>query len=141
MENHNSCGFLIKQIHDALEKNANNTLREDNMTMAQIGALLLLDEAPEKQMNLKQMEQSMRVAQSTAAGIISRLEQKDLIESFRDCTDKRIKMIRITPKGEACCQRSEWHMGQAETVLLSALTDTEKEIFYTLLRKVGDSIR
>ena len=32
----NSCGACIKQIHDALEKNANNALRHQDLTMAQV---------------------------------------------------------------------------------------------------------
>ena len=139
MVNKDSCGHLIKQIHGALEKSANNALRSNDMTMAQVDALMLLNDSPEKQMSLKQMEQLMHVAQSTAAGIIVRLEQKGLIESFGDPGDKRVKMIRITSQGEARCIQSEQHMAQAESRLLSALTDTEKDIFRALLKKVGDS--
>ena len=36
------CGFLLKQINDRVEKNANNTLRAQDMTMSQLGALLEL---------------------------------------------------------------------------------------------------
>ena len=82
----------------------------------------------------------MHVAQATAAGSIVRLEQKGLIESFGDPGDKRVKMIRITSQGEARCIQSEQHMAQAESRLLSALTDTEKDIFRALLKKVGDSL-
>lgn len=42
--------------------------------MAQCGALLILNEAPQKQMALKELEKQLRVAQSTAAGIVNRLE-------------------------------------------------------------------
>ena len=42
MEQYNSCGVLMKQIHDALEKNANNTLRKLDLTFSQIEVLLIL---------------------------------------------------------------------------------------------------
>ena len=48
-----SCGALIKQIHDELEKNTNNAMRVHDITMAQCSALLILNEALEKQMALK----------------------------------------------------------------------------------------
>ena len=41
----NSCGAFIKQIHDALEKSANNALRHQDLTMAQVGVLLALNDA------------------------------------------------------------------------------------------------
>ena len=31
----NSCGALIKQIHDAMERRANYAMREQDLTMAQ----------------------------------------------------------------------------------------------------------
>ncbi|MDO4338713.1 MAG: MarR family transcriptional regulator [Eubacteriales bacterium] len=140
MINQYSCGALIKQIHDELEKNANNAMRSDDITMAQCSALLILNDAPEGQMPLKELERWLRVAQSTAAGIARRLEQKGLVESFGNPEDKRIKMIRITPSGIQCCQRSERQMEQTEEELLSGLTEAERGIFLTLLKKVRDTL-
>ena len=48
---------LIKQIHTELEKNANNALRQDDLTMSQINVLLELDKAADKQLELKRLEQ------------------------------------------------------------------------------------
>lgn len=140
MINQNSCGALIKQIHDELEKNANNAMRSHGITMVQCSALLILNGASEKQMALKELERMLRVAQSTAAGIVTRLEQKGLVEGFGSPDDKRIKMVRITSQGIECCQRAEQNMEQTEKSLLSGLTETEKGIFLTLLKKVRDTL-
>ena len=43
-----TCGLLIKQINDALEKRANNMLRPDRLTVTQLGALLALDRAVQR---------------------------------------------------------------------------------------------
>ena len=56
MTDQNTCGALIKQIHDELEKNANNAMRAHDITMAQCGALLILNGASEKQMTLKERD-------------------------------------------------------------------------------------
>lgn len=140
MTDQNTCGALIKQIHDELEKNANNAMRAHDITMAQCGALLILNGASEKQMTLKELERMLHVAQSTAAGIVTRLEQKGLVEAFGSLGDKRIKMIRITPQGVECCQCAELDMEQAERSLLSGLTTTEQGIFLSLLKKVRDTL-
>ncbi|MCI6733437.1 MAG: hypothetical protein MR487_14175 [Lachnospiraceae bacterium] len=47
-----------------------------HFSKAQAGALLALNDAPEKQLSMKQLEKVLCIAQSTTAGIISRLEQK-----------------------------------------------------------------
>jgi len=135
-----SCGTLIKQIHTTLEKNANNALRADDLTMAQISVLITLDENAEKRMLLKELEKKLHLAQSTTAGLVSRLEQKGLVESYGDPSDKRVKFVRITLEGEQCCQVAEQSMLEAEAELLSGLTETEKDFFYSLLLKVSETI-
>lgn len=140
MKNQNTCGAIVKQINDELERRANNALRPHGLTMAQMHVLLTLDDAVGGQMSLKDMEQSLHVAQSTAAGIVSRLEQKGLIEAFGDPEDKRIKKVRITERGKERCQEAEQHMEETEAYILSRLTETEQVILLTLLQKVRDSL-
>jgi len=133
------CAVLIRQIHTELEKNANNSLRQDDLTMSQISVLIELAQAEGNQMELKRLEQLLHVAQSTAAGIVRRLEQKGFVEGYGSPEDKRIKMIRITPEGLACCEKAWAGAQEAETQLTSALTDTERTILISLLQKVRDS--
>lgn len=135
-----SCGMLIKQINDSMRKQVNNHLRSCDLTMAQVGVLLELRKNTDQQMTLKELERSFRVAQSTAAGLVSRLEQKNFVESFGDSKDKRIKIVRITKKGEQFFQEADKHRKQTEEQLLSELTETEQEILLSLLKKVRDSL-
>ena len=140
MEERRDCGLLLKQINDELRKNANNALRPQGMTMAQLEALVELDRAPDRQRSLKELEQLLHVAQSTAAGIIARLEQKGLVEGFGDAEDRRIKRVRITPAGLECIRTALHFRAEADEKLLSGLSETERDIFYTLLKKVRDSL-
>lgn len=116
-------------------------MRSRDMTMTQTSALLALYHAPEQQMTLKELESFLHVAQSTAAGITSRLEQKKLVECFGDATDKRIELVRITQSGLEHVQEAEQDIRQAEERLLSGLTETEQSIFYSLLKKVRDTLK
>ena len=140
MIDENMCGAMIKQIHDELEKKGNNAMRIHEITMVQSHALMMLEQSPGKQLSLKELERILRVAQSTAAGIVARLEQKGLVEGFGSPEDRRIKMVRITEKGLERLRCVEQDMEQAEKHLLSGLTETEKEIFLVLLRKVRDTL-
>ena len=140
MKQHQDCGLLIKQINDELRKNGNNALRALDMTLTQLDALAELEQAPEGQRSLKELERSLHVAQSTMAGVISRLEQKGFVEGFGDAGDRRVKLVRITPAGAACVSTALGHRAQAEERLLSGLTETERDIFYSLLKKVRASL-
>ena len=137
----NDCGFYIKHIHDVLQRDSNNALRKSDLTMVQVTVLLHLNDTLGKELSLKELEKRLHVAQSTAAGIITRLEQKGFVEGFGSPEDRRIKMVRITPAGMDCCHLAEEQMHEAEEQLLSGLTETEREIFHTLLKKVSDSMQ
>lgn len=140
MEQHQDCGLLIKQINDELRKNANNALRHLDLTIAQLDALVELGRSSEGQRSLKELEQILHVAQSTAAGIVTRLEQKGFVEGLGDAEDRRIKLVRITPAGAGCVNTALHFRAEAEEKLLSGLTATERDIFYALLKKVRDSL-
>lgn len=136
-----NCGILIKQIHTTLEKNANNTLRKSDLTTAQVSVLLALNFKHDGKMSLKDLEKEMSLAQPTVVGIVSRLEQKGLIEYCYDISDKRMKFAQITESGRNCCAYADERMNEAEKNLLGCLTDTEKDIFLALLEKVSDSLK
>lgn len=140
MEKTQDCGILIKQINDELRKNGNNALRTKGITLAQLEALVELEQSPDGQRSLKELEQILHVAQSTVAGIVSRLEQKSLVTGLGDSADRRIKLAQITPKGVQCVQEALHHRNETEAKLLSGLTETEQDIFYTLLKKVRESL-
>ena len=140
MEKPQDCGMLIKQINDELLKNANNALRLQNITLAQLEVLDQLNQSPKGRYSLKELEQILHVAQSTAAGIISRLEQKGFVAGFGDAADRRIKQVQITPAGVECIRSAMHHRVKAEELLLSNLTEAERDLFYILLKKVRDSL-
>ncbi len=134
------CGTLFKQIHDSLEKRANSALRSQGLTMAQMSVLVELCLTPEKQMSLKEMERRLHVAQSTAAGIVTRLEQKGFVEGYGDAQDRRIKLLRITPAGESSCHLADQNMAKNETLLLYGLTEAERSILLDLLKRVAKNL-
>lgn len=139
MSKNYSCGTLLKQLHDIMEKNANNILREQNLTISQSGVLVLLDEKEGKTASFKELEKEFGVSQPTMAGILNRLVQKDLVEVLTDSEDKRIRKAHLTQKGADKCKEGYKHMNLAEEQLLKSLTDDEKMEFNRLLLKVRKS--
>ena len=134
-------GQLIKMLHDRLEKIANNTLREKDLTMMQISVLMELQKAEQKQRSMKELERKFCVAQSTVAGIISRLEQKRFVEAVGDASDKRIKLVHITPAGEACGRAAVGYMEEADNILLHGFSEDEKSLFNQLLARAAENMK
>ncbi|MGI6736854.1 MAG: MarR family winged helix-turn-helix transcriptional regulator [Anaerovoracaceae bacterium] len=132
-------GGMIKQINDTLVKEANNDLRPIGLTLSQHAMLLVLFEAPDGRLTMKELERGLHVAQPTAAGIAARLEKKNLVESSGTPEDKRVKIVAITEKGREICRDSIVHMGETERKLLSPLSEEEQKTLLDLLEKVSDA--
>ena len=134
-------GLLFKQIHDRLEKQANNALRAKDLTMMQVSVLTALQQTAEQRLSMKELERYFGVAQSTAAGVVSRLEQKGLVEAFGDAADRRIKIVHITSAGELCCAEAACRMDEAEEKLLQGLSGEERKMLNRLLTRVADNLK
>lgn len=129
-------GALFKYINILLEKNANNELRKDNVTLVQVHLLLTLSFAGDNGYSLKKLEKESHVAQSTMAGIVERSQKKGFVESVDNHEDKRIKVVRITEKGRTVCTNAKRHMDLTEQKLTSKLNENEIEQLKALLEKV-----
>lgn len=136
-----ACGAVLKQINDIMEKNANNALRKQDLTISQSGVLVMLDEKEEKTAAFKELEKYFGVSQPTMVGLLNRLEQKDLIEILDDPDDKRIRRAHLTRRGADKCKEGYKHMKAAEELLLGSLTAEEKAEFLRLLIKIRESMQ
>ncbi|MCD8155036.1 MAG: MarR family transcriptional regulator [Clostridiales bacterium] len=136
-ERRKHCGELLKNIQDSLQRDANNHLKNDDITFAQMKLLLILYEHTGGEATMKELEKHLQVAQSTTAGIAARLEKKKLIEGYADPHDKRIKHVRITSAGKDICFRTRESVDNTERRLLEALTPEEREEFHRLLVKIS----
>lgn len=136
-----SWGKRIKHIHDELAKQANNAMRKSDITMSQVMVLTALTNRLDKTISFKDLEKKLNLAQSTTAGLIKRMEQKGLVICLGDSDDRRIKLVKLTPKGESCHYASKEHMVMTEKSLISCLTKEEQEVFNSMLKKIVDNMK
>ena len=134
-------GWFIKRIDNALEKEANGNLQALNLTMQQNRVLILLAHAEAHTLSLKALEEHFGAAQSTVAGLVSRLEKKGLIEALNDPADRRVKLARLTKEGVKLYAQSHQMVVESEERLTSLLSDEEKEVLLRCLRKVYEAVK
>lgn len=131
---------LFKRINDSLEKNANSNLQSSDITLSQMKMLFFIrhseNSAEKGCMPLKELERRFGVAQSTAAGIILRLEKKGLVESVAAAEDRRVKILRVTDKGKFICGNAEESMEKMPRIALNGFTESEKRSFEDMLKRV-----
>lgn len=133
-------GWYIKRIDNALEKEANSNLQSLNLTMQQNRVLILLAHAEGNTLSLKTLEERFCAAQSTVAGLITRLEKKGLVEGLQDPSDKRVKLVRLTEEGIRVNAQSRQMVVNSEERLTALLTEDEKAVLLTCLQKVYEAV-
>lgn len=134
-------GWFIKRIDNALEKEANANLQALNLTMQQNRVLIQLAHAEDNTLSLKALEERFGAAQSTVAGLVSRLEKKGLVEPLSDPSDKRIKLARLTEDGARLHAISRQNVVDSEERLTALLSAEEKEMLLTCLKKVYEAVK
>ena len=115
----------LKMIDDSIKKKANNDLVEMDLTIVQHHTLVYLVHQDDHTAELKAIEREFRVSQPTVAGIAQRLEAKGYVEALQHPTDRRIKMIRLTPQGEELCSRSWEKMKARMDGMTAGLSEEE----------------
>lgn len=134
-------GWFIKRIDNALGKEINSNLQTLNLTLQQNRVLIHLAQSEGHTLSLKTLEEHFGAAQSTVAGLVSRLEKKGLVEALSDPADRRVKLVRLTGEGIRLNALSRQHVVESEAKMTALLTEEEKEHFLTCLKKVYEAVR
>ena len=135
-----ACSELIRMIHCAMQKNANNELREEDLTFAQVHLLFTLHRQPEGTCPLKGLEKKLGIAQSTTAGLVKRSADKGFVELLDAPDDRRVKLARITEKGLQICADTEVKIRRSEARMVEYLNPEEIDTLVGLLQKVYNAV-
>ena len=76
---------------------------------------------------------------STIAGLVSRLEARDLVERVREAADRRRNLVRLTEAGGAELRRLVPHAAQVDASLTAGLTAEERTTLRNLLTRILDT--
>lgn len=128
-------GLKIKILSELVSKYINNGIRSDkiNLTFQQLNVLRYLFENPGHTASLKEMERNFSTAQATMAGLVVRLEEKGLVNTYHQEEDKRIKMVRLSDKGLKVLMDCRLVKKEAEQRIVSDLKQDEIEELNRLL--------
>jgi DNA-binding MarR family transcriptional regulator len=73
---------------------------------------------------------------SDMVAVLSDLEGRGYVQRWRDDTDRRRNVIRLTPEGEAALARLDAQVEAAQDVIFAPLDDAEREQLRDLLARV-----
>ena len=127
-------GHLIRRLHQIHVALFLEECGENDLTPVQFGVLtVLVDGAIRDQVTIAAM---IGVDRNTAADVIRRLAQRDLLERPDNPTDKRTKLAKITLAGRQLVEKVKPGMVKAQRRLIDPLTDEEYALYMTLTQKL-----
>ncbi len=119
--------LLIKQLHDRLEKYANNDLRSRDLTMMQVSVLQVLKLAEGQKMTMKELEHYFQIAQSTVVGIVSRLEKRSLWKHLEILLINELRWFILHLQEKPAVKRASAHMEAVEEHLFIRIVTGRKK--------------
>lgn len=131
-------GKTLKLMDTCMHKQVNYRLKEIDLSMTQGLALIWLSEAEEKELSIKTLEKMFQTAQPTTLGVVNRLEEKNLVDTY--ITQKRTKAVKITDDGLCIVETIKNYIFEVENLFFNNFTTGEKTIFLELLNKAKENI-
>lgn len=115
-------------------------LSEFDLTITQFSVLAFLSANSKKGLALNELGEFLSLSSPNITNVVDRLEEKGWVVRTDHGTDRRIKIIRLTPTGEDLERRIFDIHGQRIQSMLAELTEDELQQLITLLRKVRHSL-
>ncbi|MDO4547103.1 MAG: MarR family winged helix-turn-helix transcriptional regulator [Clostridia bacterium] len=138
----NDIGFLIKLIHDDIDRRLNDGLRTVDMTASQGAVLAFLRNRGEQPTDIRTVQSYLGIAHPTVCGLVRRLKAKGFLQIGIDPHDRRARILHMTPKGwEMFEQAPDGDDSTVEDLLLRGLKDEEIVELRRLLTLLHENVK
>jgi DNA-binding MarR family transcriptional regulator len=115
--------YLIKQVELAARSRLDDLLRPAGLTALQYTALTVLERHTD--MSSAQLARNSFVTAQSMADMITALEDRGLIERYRDRADRRRLVVALTANGRELLDRYRDEVAALEAQMLTGLTKAE----------------
>ena len=134
-------GFLVKLVHDAIDRRINQELEDQRLTNSQLSVLSFLCMQGDADTTIRDIQDFLKVSHPTAAGLVRRLEQKGFVHLLTDPRDKRARIVRLDASVISSYQLEPKPTLHMEERLLAGLSDEERRQLCALLMRVYENIK
>jgi DNA-binding MarR family transcriptional regulator len=130
-------GHLIRRLHQIAVGLFVQETESLGITPMQYAALQTVEQTPG--MDQRTLARAIALDASTTGGVVDRLEARQLIERHTSPSDRRVRLLHITPQGNALLQQITPLMLQAQQRILEPLSPSQRESFMDMLGLLIDS--
>ncbi len=133
--------FLLKMITDRVDTMITRELTLERVTAAQGRVLTYLISRDGELVSQKDVEQYFGISHTTVKGIVSRLEEKDLVKTAFDNEDGRVKNIYLTERSHMIHQSIGEQIAAIEDTLLRGVSLEDRALMKVLLQRMYNNIK
>lgn len=133
-ENHRSLNFEMNEIFMLFGKQFSKISLQSDLSPAKHWFLHYLYRKGKATVN--DLSHETCVTSGATSLAIKGLEQSGYVERIRDQADRRVVWVSLTERGTACVERISQKRAEIGKQLLENLTETEKEIFLLIMKKM-----
>ncbi|MDO5619037.1 MarR family winged helix-turn-helix transcriptional regulator [Kocuria sp.] len=110
-------------------------VEDSSLSFAEYLVLAILSEAPERKRRMSDLATATYTAQSRLSRIVTRLEDRGLVERYGDGGDKRVVVAVLTDAGVRCVeQAAPAHVAHVRKVIFDKLTPEQVGHLATICR-------
>jgi MarR family 2-MHQ and catechol resistance regulon transcriptional repressor len=127
--------LVLSRCHRALSQIAERSIEETGLGLTDFAALeALLHKGP---LTITEIQDKMLLATGSMTAAVDRLEEKGLIKRAPAPSDRRAKVLRLTPEGRRVVEAAfSRHAAELESAM-AVLNPSEKQQLHALLKKLG----
>jgi MarR family 2-MHQ and catechol resistance regulon transcriptional repressor len=127
--------IVLARCHDALSQVAEHRIEEAGLGLTDFAVLeALLHTGP---LTITGIQGKVLLASGSMTAAVDRLEKKDLIIPSPAPSDRRAKVLGLTPGGRRVIEKAfRRHAAELESAM-AVLSQVEKRQLYALLKKLG----
>lgn len=126
----------LVRAHDKLSAEFTALFREHGLTQAQFNALRILIEGPREGAPCQYIGERLLNRVPDVTRLIDRLVAAGLAQRARSAEDRRVVLVRITPKGRKLCERLYRPVNDLHRRQLAHLSDRQVEALNRALLQV-----
>jgi DNA-binding MarR family transcriptional regulator len=129
-----SPGQLLRRAHQLAMAIAADQLTPHGLTAMQFGAMVILSEKPG--IDATRLAALFAFDRATLTGVIDRLEAKGLVLRQPHPSDRRTRLLHLTPEGQKLLRNASRAAKKSRHVVLDPLSPDERETLLALLTKL-----
>jgi MarR family transcriptional regulator, 2-MHQ and catechol-resistance regulon repressor len=127
--------LVLWRCHRALSQIAVSSIQDAGLGLSDFAALeALLHKGP---LTITEIQSKVLLASGSMTAAVDRLEQKGLIRRGPAPSDRRVKVVHLTPEGKRIVETAfNRHSAELESAM-AVLNPSEKRQLHALLKKLG----